>query len=143
MHQHLSTAVDSPKPRVAIGSIQTNDNLDRLAVQAGTYADERASLQARRVSSLSGQLDEATAQLTQLTITLKHAQAQGSSHQWHHQALQRKLAVREGDLQALEAKLAAAQLESAGRASRPALSLPCCTLFGVHATPGLVVASLA
>lgn len=80
-----------------------------------THAEQHISLQARRVAALSDQLDKANAQVTQLSISLKHAHAQESSHKWQRDALQRKLAIREGDIQALESKLSAAHMEAAGQ----------------------------
>ncbi|DBA92530.1 TPA: hypothetical protein ACH3X1_002761 [Trebouxia sp. C0004] len=84
--------------------------------QAGTHADQHASLQARRLAALSDQLDQANAQVIQLNITLKHAHDQESRHKWQRDALQRKLAVCEADVQSLEARLSAAHMESAGTA---------------------------
>ncbi|DBB14510.1 TPA: hypothetical protein ACH3X3_004792 [Trebouxia sp. C0006] len=84
--------------------------------QAGTHADQHASLQARRLAALSDQLDQANAQVIQLSISLKHAHGQESRHKWQRDALQRKLAVCEADVQSLESKLSAAYMESAGTA---------------------------
>ncbi len=83
-------------------------------MQTSTHADEHASLQARRLSALSDQLEQANTQVVQLSISLEHAQARESTHKWQREALQRKLAVCEADVQSLEAKLSAAHMESAG-----------------------------
>lgn len=72
-------------------------------------------MQARRVAALTDQLEEASSQVSQLSLTLKHAHAQESAHKWQRDALQRKLALCEGDIQALEAKLSAAHMEAAGQ----------------------------
>ncbi|KAL0020086.1 hypothetical protein WJX79_009298 [Trebouxia sp. C0005] len=84
--------------------------------QADTHADQHASLQARRLAALSDQLDQANVQIIQLSISLKHAHGQESRHKWQRDALQRKLAVCETDVQSLEARLSAAHMESAGTA---------------------------
>ena len=93
-----------------------------MCIQAGTHADQHASLQARRLAAVSDQLDQANAQVIQLSISLKHAHGQESRHKWQRDALQRKLAVCEADVQSLEAKLSAAHMESAGMS----LSQPVC-----------------
>lgn len=85
-----------------------------MCIQVGTHADQHASMQARRLAALSDQLDQANAQVIQLNISLKHAHGQESRHKWQRDALQRKLAVCEADVQSLEAKLSAAHMESAG-----------------------------
>ena len=66
---------------------------------------------------MSDQLDQASAQIIQLSISLKHAHAQEGNYKWQHDALQRKLAASEADVQFLEAKLSAAHMESAGMLS--------------------------
>ena len=67
------------------------------------------------MAALSDQLDKAHAQVTQLSIRLEQAHTQESNHKWQRDALQRKLAVCEGDIQALESKLSAAHMEAAGQ----------------------------
>ncbi len=100
-----------------------------MCIQAGTHADQHASLQARRLAALSDQLDQANAQVIQLSISLKHAHDQESRHKWQRDALQRKLAVCEADVQSLESKLSAAYMESAGMGlSQPVRLLMCLCL---------------
>ncbi|KAL3148684.1 hypothetical protein ABBQ38_014099 [Trebouxia sp. C0009 RCD-2024] len=85
-------------------------------VQISTHAEQHISLQGHRVAALTDQLEEASSQATQLSLSLKHAHAQESAHKWQRDALQRKLALCEGDIQTLEAKLSAAHMEAAGTA---------------------------
>ena len=91
-----------------------------IALQVSTYSEQHISLQARRVATLLDQLDKANAQVTQLSISLKHTHAQESSHKWQRDALQRKLGICEGEIQALESKLSAAHMEAAGQWCNPA-----------------------
>ena len=71
-------------------------------------------MQARRLATVSEQLEQANAQTLQLSTSLKHAHDTESSHKWQREALQRKLAVCEADVRGLEAKLSAAHMENSG-----------------------------
>lgn len=88
-------------------------------LQASTHAEQHISLQARRLAVLSDQLDKADAHVTQLSISLQHAHGLESSHKWQRDVLQRKLAICEGEVQALDSKLSAAHMEAAGKCCVP------------------------
>ena len=98
-------------PRTLPCGVQSGIN---LGLQASTHAEQHNGLQARRLAALSDQLEKSNSQVTKLSISLKQAHAQESSHKWQRDSLQRKLAVCEGEVQALEAKLSAAHMEAAG-----------------------------
>lgn len=90
-------------------------HLDALfALQISTHAEQHISLQGRRLAALTDQLEQASSQATQLSLSLEHAHARESAHKWQRDSLQRKLALCEGDIQALESKLSAAHMEAAG-----------------------------
>lgn len=106
---HHATHLTNPK----ILRYKVQHHID-LGLQASTHAEQHNSLQARRLAALPDQLDKANGQVTKLSISLKQAHAQESSHKWQRDGLQRKLALCEGEVQALEAKLSAAHMEAAG-----------------------------
>lgn len=83
-------------------------------MQANIHAEQHASLQAQRLAALQDQLEQANAQVLKLDLAVKHANSQQGSLKWQREDLQRKLTICEGEIRALESKLSAAHMESAG-----------------------------
>ena len=89
-----------------------------LHAQGSTlHAEQQAGLHEQRLAALQDQLEQASAQVLQLDLAVKHANSQQGSLKWQRDDLQRKLTVCEGEVRELESKLSAARMESAGEAA--------------------------